>query len=147
MIYTELTEKAMKLCFEKHKDQVDKNDIPYVFHPFHVAESMPDEITTCVALLHDIIEDTDVTAEYLKEQGFPEEIITAVETMTHSENVSYFDYIKRIKANRIASIVKISDLRHNMDISRLNPDLITDKDIARIEKYKTALTMLLEHDS
>jgi (p)ppGpp synthase/HD superfamily hydrolase len=60
MIYTEMTQKAMKLCFQAHKNQVDKSGIPYVFHPFHVAESMPDEITTVTALLHDVAEDTTI---------------------------------------------------------------------------------------
>lgn len=71
MIYTELTKKAMKLCFEKHKNQLDKSGIPYPFHPFHVAESMTDENTTCVALLHDIIEDTDMAEEDLLAMGIP----------------------------------------------------------------------------
>ena len=63
MIYTPETKKAMKLCFDAHKDQTDKSGLPYVFHPFHVAEQMQDEKTTIVALLHDVIEDTDVTKE------------------------------------------------------------------------------------
>ena len=70
MIYTGLTKKALKLCFEAHKEQVDKSGMPYVFHPFHLAEQMTDEATTVVALLHDVVEDTDITFEELKKQGY-----------------------------------------------------------------------------
>ena len=76
MIYTELTKKALKLCFEAHKDQVDKTGIPYVFHPFHLAEQMKDEYTTVVALLHDVVEDTNITLADL-EKEYPKEVIDA----------------------------------------------------------------------
>lgn len=141
MIYTELTKKAMKLCFEKHKDQTDKCGIPYPFHPFHVAESMDDEASTCVALLHDIIEDTDTTKEDLLSYGFTQEIVDAV-MMTHDKNVPYLDYVRKIKMNPIARKVKISDLKHNSDLSRL--DKITEEDLKRVEKYKKALEILEE---
>ena len=72
MLYTPLTRRALKLCFEAHKDQTDKSGLPYVFHPFHLAEQMTEEVTTVVALLHDVVEDTPVTLENLRAQGFPE---------------------------------------------------------------------------
>ena len=72
MIYTQLTKKAMTISFNAHKNQLDKGGMPYVFHPFHVAEQMKDEYTTCVALMHDIVEDTPVTLENLRENGFPD---------------------------------------------------------------------------
>ena len=75
MIYTDKTKKAMKLCFEAHKDQVDKSGMPYVFHPFHVAEQMTAEATTIVALLHDVVEDTDYTLEDIAAEGFGKEIL------------------------------------------------------------------------
>ena len=87
MIYTPLTKKAMKLCFEAHKDQTDKSGVPYVFHPFHVAEQMPDENTTVVALLHDVIEDTSYTLDDLRAMGFSEEVLEALALMTHDKNV------------------------------------------------------------
>ena len=96
MIYTDLTKKALKLCFEAHKDQTDKNGMPYVFHPFHLAEQMKDEYTTCIALLHDVVEDTDTTIEQLS-QIFPKEVTNAVALLTHDEDVPYFDYVKAIK--------------------------------------------------
>lgn len=140
MIYTKLTKTAMKICFEKHKDQVDKTGIPYPFHPFHVAESMTDEATCCVALLHDIIEDADVTPEDLYEAGFTKEIVEAILTMTHDKSVPYMEYVARIKTNPIAKAVKIADLKHNLDLSRL--DAVTDKDVKRMEKYRRALALL-----
>lgn len=142
MIYTDLTKKAMKLCFEKHRNQVDKCGMPYLFHPFHVAESMPDEYTTCVALLHDIVEDTDVTLDQLRCEGFPDEVVDAVKLMTHDPNVPYLEYVKGIKKNSIAKIVKLSDLKHNSDLTRL--DSVTETDLKRVEKYKEAIAILNE---
>ena len=75
MIYTELTIKAMNLAYNAHQGQFDKGGVPYIFHPIHLAESMDDEISTCVALLHDTVEDTDVTLEQLA-QVFPKEVVT-----------------------------------------------------------------------
>lgn len=85
MIYTPATKRALKLCFEAHKDQIDKSGMPYVFHPFHLAEQMKDEDTTIVALLHDVIEDTDYTFGDLKAIGFDDVIIDALKLMTHDE--------------------------------------------------------------
>ncbi|MBR5011946.1 MAG: GTP pyrophosphokinase, partial [Clostridia bacterium] len=81
MIYTESTKKALKLCFEAHKDQKDKSGLPYVFHPFHLAEQMESEETTIVALLHDVVEDSAYTLEDLKNMGFSEAVTDAVALM------------------------------------------------------------------
>ena len=86
MIYTALTKKALKLCFEAHKEQIDKTGLPYVFHPFHLAEQMDDEISTVCALLHDVIEDTDITVEMLDQMGFPQEVLTVLKLLTHDES-------------------------------------------------------------
>lgn len=142
MIYTELTKKALKLSFEKHKDQVDKSGMPYVFHPFHLAEQMDDEISTVVALLHDVVEDTDVTFEQLEEMGFPKEAVDAIRLMTHEESVPYEDYVRVIKTNPVAAKVKLADLRHNSDATRLS--VMTEKDIRRAEKYRNAMAILQE---
>ena len=96
MIYTEQTVKALKLCFVAHKEQTDKSGLPYVFHPFHLAEQMKDEATTCVALLHDVVEDSDMTLEGLREAGFPEEIVEAVGA-TDAKSVSNAIYRIRRK--------------------------------------------------
>lgn len=140
MIYTDMTKKAMKLCFEAHKDQVDKSGMPYVFHPFHLAEQMHDEKTTIVALLHDVIEDTDYTFEDLRAAGFDNEIIEALKLMTHDDSVPYMEYVTAIKSNPIASAVKLADLEHNSDLSRL--DVIDEKALKRKEKYTTAIALL-----
>ena len=140
MIYTALTKKAMKISFEAHKDQVDKCGIPYVYHPFHVAEQMADEITTCVALLHDVIEDTNTTIDDLKNDGFPDEVLDALELLTHKDNESYFDYVNRIKDNPIAKTVKLADLAHNMDLSRFDDP--GAKEYARKRKYERAVMLL-----
>ena len=87
MLYPPLTKKALTLCFEAHKDQVDKTGLPYVFHPFHLAEQMTDEYTTVCALLHDVIEDTDYTWQDLQKMGFPHEILEALKLLTHEESV------------------------------------------------------------
>ena len=140
MIYTEQTKKALKLCFQAHKDQWDKSGIPYVFHPFHLAEQMTDEATTVVALLHDVVEDTPYTLEDLKDMGFPSEITEAIALMTHDPAVPYMDYVKNIKGNPIARAVKLADLTHNSDLSRL--DLVDDRAIRRLEKYAAAIKLL-----
>ena len=97
MIYTELTKKAMKIAFQAHKEQVDKAGVPYIYHPIHLAEQMEDETTICVALLHDVIEDGDITAADLEKEGFREEMIEALKLLTHDEAVPYMEYIKEIR--------------------------------------------------
>lgn len=108
----------MKLAYAAHHGQVDKGGIPYIFHPFHLAEQMQDEYTTCVALLHDIVEDTDVTPEELA-KTFPKEVVDAVVLMTHKKGEPYLDYVAKIKDNPIARAVKLADLKHNSDETRL----------------------------
>ena len=140
MIYTDKTKKAMKLCYEAHKNQVDKSGLPYVFHPAHVAEQMTDEATTIVALLHDVVEDTDYTLEDLAAEGFEKEILEAVALMTHEDDVPYLDYVAKLKNNPIARAVKLADLAHNSDLSRISE--VDDETRKRLEKYKKATALL-----
>lgn len=142
MIYTPETKKAMKICFEAHKDQTDKSGLPYVFHPFHVAEQMHDEKTTIVALLHDVIEDTSYTLQDLRAIGFNQEVLDAIALMTHDNNVPYMEYVAKIRENPIARAVKLADLRHNSDLTRM--DEITETELKRVEKYKAAMQLLTE---
>lgn len=144
MIYTKMTKLALALCFESHKDQKDKSGMPYVFHPFHLAEQMTDEDTTVTALLHDVIEDTDMTVEGLSEMGFSARVCEAVSLLTHQEGMPYMEYVARIKKNPIAKAVKLADLRHNSDRTRL--DTVTLIDIAREEKYRKAIEILLSEE-
>lgn len=141
MIYTDLTKKALKISFNAHKDQLDKSGMPYVYHPFHLAEQMDDEYSTCVALLHDVVEDTDTTLDDLA-KIFPKEVTDAIALMTHDDNVPYLDYVRTIKSNPIASKVKLADLKHNSDLTRL--DTVDDKALERVEKYKKAIKILTE---
>jgi len=140
MIYTAKTKQAMKLCFDAHKDQKDKSGLPYVHHPFHLAEQMEDENTTIVALLHDVVEDTDVTLEMLREEGFSQEVLEAIALMTHEDGVLYMDYVRKIKENPIAKAVKRADLKHNSDLTRL--DTVDEKALERVKKYREALALL-----
>ena len=142
MIYTPLTKKALRLCFDAHKEQVDKTGLPYVFHPFHLAEQMDDEYSTVCALLHDVIEDTDYTFSDLTDMGFPSEVTSALRLLTHEESVPYMDYVRAIKENPIAKKVKTADLLHNSDLSRL--DAVDEFAEKRNEKYKEALRILNE---
>lgn len=140
MIYTELTKKALRIAFDAHKEQVDKTGLPYIFHPFHLAEQMDTEDEICVALLHDVAEDTDITFDELRSQGFSETIITALSLLTHADDVAYMDYVEAIRANPLATKVKLADLNHNSDLTRL--DMIDDKVLQRAEKYKQAMAVL-----
>ncbi len=143
MIYTNETKKALKLCFEAHKDQVDKSGMPYVFHPFHLAEQMEGETETVVALLHDVVEDTLYTLEDLTEKGFSKDVTDALALLTHDDDTPYMDYVAKIKENPVAKAVKLADLRHNSDITRL--DEITEKALKRRENYLAAIAFLEEN--
>ena len=140
MIYTPLTKKAIKLCFEAHQNQVDKTGLPYVFHPYHLAEQMDDEISTVCALLHDVVEDTSLTFDDLRKMGFPQEVIDVLTLLTHDDSAPYLDYVKTISQNPVAKKVKIADLKHNSDVSRLS--VVDDKAKERLIKYKKALDFL-----
>lgn len=143
MIYTENTKKAIRLMFKYQKDQIGKDNLPYVFHPWHVAESMKDEVRTIVALLHDVLEDTELTIEDIKNAGFSTEVVNALKLLTHNEGEDYYEYIKRIGTNPIARDVKISDLTHNSDLTRLSE--INTEDKERTKKYQKSLTYLKTH--
>jgi len=140
MIYTQMTKKALKLCFEAHKEQEDKTGMPYVFHPFHLAEQMDDELSTVCALLHDVVEDTDITFGDLLGMGFGETVIEVLTLLTHEDGIPYMDYIRKIATNPTAKKVKIADLKHNSDTTRL--DSIDEWAAKRNLKYQEALRIL-----
>lgn len=140
--YTELTKKAMQICFKAHSEQVDKNGLPYVFHPFHLAEQMDTEEEICTALLHDVIEDSFFTIDMLKAMGFPSDVLEALKLLSHDSSVPYMDYVKEIRNNPLARKVKKADLLHNSNLSRL--DIVTEHDKQRREKYLKALAILEE---
>ena len=142
MIYTDNTRKAIRFCFEAHAGQVDKSGLPYVCHPLHVAEQMDDETSTIVALLHDVVEDTRYTLDDIAEMGFGRDVTEALRLMTHDKAVPYLDYVRAISTNPVATKVKLADLAHNSDTSRLGREL-TEEDVARIRKYDEARRILL----
>ena len=144
MIYNDMTKRAMKLAFEAHKEQTDKSGLPYIFHPIHVAEQMDTEITTCVALLHDVVEDTNVSFAELGQAGMSMEVIEALKLLTHDESTPYIDYIRCIKdsGNPYVICVKLADLRHNSDVTRL--ERVDSKAKCRLRKYAEAIASLEE---
>lgn len=145
MIYTKLTCRAMNIAYDAHHGQKDVNGVPYVFHPYHVAENMPDEITVCVALLHDVIEDTDITVEELSHE-FPSEVIEALKLLTHEPGEDYIEYVKRVCTNPVAKTVKTGDMTHNMDESRIyDKSKVSAEQIQHWrKKYAKAMKILKE---
>ena len=144
MIYTPLTKIALRICYNAHAGQLDKGDMPYVFHPYHLAEQMKDEITTAAALLHDVIEDTEYTFDDLRKAGIPERVLEIVALLTHDESVPYMDYIAAMKHDPDAVTIKLADLTHNSDLTR--SEVVTEKELKRIEVYKQAYKLLTEND-
>ena len=132
---------AHALAEYAHLGQTDKAGNPYITHPVAVAAGVEGEDAKIVALLHDTVEDTFVTIRTLREL-FGDTVADAVDCLTRRENEDYFAYVRRAGANPIARTVKLSDLAHNMDMSRL--PIVTEKDWIRLEKYKTAREILLE---
>lgn len=139
MINTKLTRKAMIIAYNAHQNQFDRAGVPYIFHPIHLAEQMNSETECIVALLHDVVEDTSITFAEL-EKEFSNEVIEILKLLTHDKKTDYLSYIKKLKNNSVAKKVKIADIKHNADESRL--DKVNAKDILRRNKYKKALEIL-----
>ena len=143
MIYTKMTILAMKTAYNAHLGQLDYNDVPYIFHPYHLAEQMDDEMSCTVALLHDVVEDTSLTFADL-EQIFPKQVVEIVMLLTHDEKVDYFDYIRKIKTNAIATKVKLADIEHNSNEDRsIGSNLTQEQLLYWKEKYAKAKELLL----
>lgn len=134
---------AKALAAKAHAGQVDKAGRPYIEHPIVVSSMLEGEDEKITALLHDVVEDTDVSLDEIR-RLFGDTIADAVGCMTHDKSVDYFTYIKKIKNNPIARKVKLADLTHNMDLSRL-PE-VGESDLKRLEKYKKARMILLENE-
>lgn len=131
MYYSEMVKKAVNVMFEAHKEDFDKGGYPYVFHPFYLATKVEGENETCVALLHDVIEDhgDKYSFEYLENEGFNKESIEALKLLTHNKEIPYMDYIANIAKNNVAKVVKIEDLKHNLDIRRTSGEKAKKYDI------------------
>lgn len=136
MNWNELYDQALQIAIQAHRGQKDKSGREYIMHPIRVAERCKDPRAKVVALLHDTIEDTEVTPDMLQEEGFPQEIISAVLSVTRQEDETYDAFVRRASENPIGREVKIADLEDNMDVRRLKE--ITNEDVARLQKYLRA---------
>lgn len=141
--YNEQFQIALELAVEKHKNQTDKAGNPYILHPLHVMENVNSKEGKIVAILHDIIEDTDVTEDYLLKIGLSKRIVDAVVALTRSEDIDYQGYIKTLSSNPLAKEVKLADLEHNMDLKRL--PTLEKKDLERNRKYQIAYHYLINN--
>ena len=135
-----ILELALSIATEAHRGQFDKAGIDYIEHPIFVASQVDSEEEKAVALLHDVIEDSSVTAEELLNAGLPETVVTAVQILSKKKGQDYQTYLKTVKSNPLARAVKLADLKHNSDLLRL--ETITDKDLERLEKYKKDIDYL-----
>lgn len=140
LFQTRATRKAYAVACMAHTNQVDKAGVPYIRHPMEVASAMPDETTVAAALLHDVLEDTKFTADDLLDLGVPGDVVDLVIVLTRRAGEPYFDYICRIKGNEKARLVKLADLRHNSDLTRL--PVVTEQDKSRLKRYQRAIEML-----
>lgn len=137
-----LYQQALAIAKDAHKGQVDKAGVDYIQHPLFVASLVEGELAKTVALLHDVVEDSDWTLEDLRMEGLPEEVVQAVGILTKKRNENYEEYILRVKQNPLARQVKLADLQHNSDLSRLTT--VTEIDRKRAEKYRQAIAFLSE---
>lgn len=137
-----LYQQALAIAEDAHKGQVDKAGVDYIQHPLFVASLVEGELAKTVALLHDVVEDSDWTLEDLRKEGLPEEVVQAVGILTKKRNENYEEYILRVKQNPLARQVKLADLKHNSDLSRLAN--VTDRDRKRVAKYQKAIAFLSE---
>lgn len=133
-------ERALQIAVKAHAGQKDKNGLSYIFHPIRVMTRCATSDAKMAALLHDVVEDCDVTFEDLEREGFSEHIITVLRLLTHEEDVSYEDYVQKIAGDATAIEVKIADLEDNSDIRRLRE--IDEKTTARLQKYLSAYQFL-----
>ena len=132
--------KAIELAKQHHKGQTDKAGKPYIEHPLRVMYQVESEEEKIVAVLHDIVEDTDISLDDLRNEGFSKEVVDAVECLTKQDGENYDSYIERISFNPLAVKIKLADLEDNRDLTRLPQ--VTDKDLERLEKYDKALEKL-----
>lgn len=138
----EMLSKAIQLAADLFEGKFDKGGHPYILHCLYVMNKMnqDDHELMAIAVLHDVVEDTDFTLEILREVGFSDRVVWGVQALTHEDGIPYMDYIKIISFNEDARKVKIADLRHNSDIMRMKG--LRKKDFERLEKYHTAYEYL-----
>ncbi|MCC2327166.1 HD domain-containing protein [Bacillus wiedmannii] len=133
---------AHEIAKTAHAGQVDKAGIDYIKHPETVASFVNTAEEKATAYLHDVLEDTEITANDLLSAGIPHNVVEAVQVLTKEKYTPYFEYLSKVKENSLACTVKLADLKHNSDRSRLAR--ITVKDLKRLEKYRKAIQFLEE---
>jgi (p)ppGpp synthase/HD superfamily hydrolase len=137
---SEHLELAVKIATDIHQGQKDKAGQPYILHPKRVMDAVEGDVEKQVAILHDVIEDSDLDLEDLECYGFSPTVIEAIDALTKRKGEDYFDFIERVKLNPIATKVKLVDLADNMDLSRL-PE-VSDRDLQRQARYEKAVKIL-----
>lgn len=134
-------EKAIAIACEAHKESVDKVGAPYILHPLRVMMRMDSTREMIVAVMHDVVEDNEQwTLQRMRDEGFGQEIIDAIDALTKKNVETYREFIRRVSQNAIARKVKLADLEDNMNVMRI--DNLTEKDTQRIDKYHRAWTEL-----
>lgn len=133
-------DKAIEIAIKAHTGQQDKAGQPYILHPLRLMFRFENEIEMIVAVMHDVIEDSDVTFADLKEQGFTQEIIAAIDCLSKKRGEDYEKFIQRVCTNRLAKKIKVEDIKDNLNLTRL--EKISSQDLRRIEKYHKALKQL-----
>ena len=128
---------AIALAVEAHQGQVDRTDRPYILHPLRVMFQLESDTDRIVAILHDVVEDTAYTLADLRQMGYSEEIITALDGVTRRDEESYEAFVERSAQNPISRRVKLADLTDNMDVRRIAGEL-SDKDVALLKRYQRA---------
>ena len=138
-------ERAIEIAVQAHKGTIDKGGSPYILHPLTVMHSLDTDDEKIVAVLHDVVEDTEWTFEKLLGEGFSVTVVDALRSVTKQEaGEDYFDFIQRAKKNPLGRSVKIADIRHNMDVTRIK--VLSDKDVMRLNKHKKSLEILTGND-
>lgn len=134
--------KAIEIANRAHAGQADKNGAPYILHPLRVMLSMKNEFEMVCAILHDVVEDSGITFDDLRKEGFTEDTITVLDSLTRRGGEKYEDYVGRILENKTACRIKLADLRDNMDLTRI--ESLAEADVERVKKYVKAFKRISE---
>lgn len=138
-----MLDKAIQIAAKAHEGQKDKAGQPYILHPLRVMLRTGNDNERICAVLHDVIEDTPITLEMLRNEGFSPEVLAVLDCLTKRDGESYDDFIGRVLMNELACHVKLADLADNMDLSRLPAP--SEEDFQRLEKYKKAVARIQDH--
>lgn len=139
-----ILEKAIQIAVNAHMGKKDKMGSPYILHPLRVMHDVDTIDAKIVAVLHDVVEDTDMTFDELIQAGIPKHLVITLRLLTHNDNLSYEEYIEKLTENPLAVKIKLADLRDNMDLTRLKK--VTDEDIERMKKYVTNYNFLKSYN-